>query len=180
VILNDRAFTELETESFMNSIELLVRNLKQSEEMLKMTLADFSESDMLQRPVAGANHPLWQLGHLCVAETNLMNSILPGAMPELPAGFADRFANRKTNHIDDPAQLATKAQVVELFGKVRAATIAAISKLTEADLDKPGPEKFRAMFPTLGDIAAAQASHLTMHLGQFQVTRRKLGKAILF
>jgi hypothetical protein len=46
---------------------------------------------MLTRPVPGANHPAWQLGHLIVAETNAVNLVKPGAMPELPAGFGDRI-----------------------------------------------------------------------------------------
>ena len=58
----------------MNAIELLTRNLNQSAEMLKMTLADFTDEELLTRPVTGANHPLWQVGHLCSAETFLINS----------------------------------------------------------------------------------------------------------
>ncbi|HEX3357210.1 MAG TPA: DinB family protein [Tepidisphaeraceae bacterium] len=164
----------------MNAIEVLIGGLTQSSEMLKVTLADFTDAELIQRPVAGANHPLWQLGHLCVAETNLMNMASPGSMPELPAGFADRFANKKTNHVDDPKQLATKAELVELFGKIRAATIAATKKLSEADLSKPGPENLRQMAPTVGAIVGLQTGHTMMHLGQIQVARRKLGKPILF
>ncbi|HMB94508.1 MAG TPA: DinB family protein, partial [Tepidisphaeraceae bacterium] len=87
----------------MNSIEFLSSGLADNLEFLKMTLADFSEAEMLTRPCPGANHPLWQLGHLCIAETNLINTIKPGAIPELPAGFAERFENKKTNNVDDPA-----------------------------------------------------------------------------
>jgi hypothetical protein len=164
----------------MTATELLTRNLTQSAEFMKMTLADFTDAEMLARPCPGANHPLWQIGHLCVAETNLINAIKPGAMPELPAGFADRFANKKTNDVDDPAKLATKQQVMELFAKIREATIACLKTFSEKDLSTSAPEKFRSWAPTVGDIFEMQASHLTMHLGQIQVARRKLGKPILF
>ena len=80
----------------MNAIESLVRSQNGALEMMKMTLADFTEAEMLTRTCPGANHPLWQVGHLCVAETNIINGVKPGAMPELPAGFADKFANKKT------------------------------------------------------------------------------------
>jgi hypothetical protein len=148
--------------------------------MLKSTVADFTDGELLTRPCPGANHPLWQLGHLCVAETNLVNTVKPGSIPELPAGFAARFENKKTNHVDDPAQLATKQQVMDLFTKIRAATIASLAKLSEADLDAPSPEKFRARLPKVGDVYGLNIGHVMMHLGQIQVARRKLGKPILF
>jgi hypothetical protein len=164
----------------MNAIEVLVRSQNGALEMMKMTLADFTEEEMLTRPCPGANHPLWQIGHLCVAETNIINAVKPGVMPELPAGFADRFANKKTNHIDDPKQLAPKQQVVDQFVKTHQAAMAFTQTLSEADLSKPAPENFRKMFPTVGDLMGLQATHVMMHLGQIQVARRKLGKAILF
>ncbi len=164
----------------MTAIESLVRSANGALEMMKMTLADFTEAEMLTRPCPGANHPLWQVGHLCVAETNIMNAVKPGAMPELPAGFADKFANKKTNHIDDPKLLATKQQVVDLFIKTHQAAMAFTKTLTDADLDKPAPENFRKMFPTVGDVMGLQATHVMMHVGQIQVARRKLDKPILF
>jgi len=164
----------------MNAIEILTRALTSSGEMMKMTLADFTDAEMLTRPCAGANHPLWQVGHLCVAETNIGNMIKAGSMPELPAGFAERFENKKTNHVDDPAQLASKAQLVEIFTKARAATIANLKNYSEADLDAPGPERLRRMAATVGEAFDMNAQHVMMHLGQIQVARRKLGKPILF
>jgi hypothetical protein len=164
----------------MNTMESISRGLNNSAEMLKSTVADFTDGELLTRPCPGANHPLWQLGHLCVAETNLVNTVNPGSIPELPAGFAARFENKKTNHVDDPAQLATKQQVMDLFTKIRAATIASLAKLSEADLDAPSPEKFRQRLPKVGDVYALNIGHVMMHLGQIQVARRKLGKPILF
>jgi hypothetical protein len=63
---------------------------------------------------------------------------------------------------------------------VRTATIAWVKTLTPADLDKPTPEKMRNWAPTVGHLVTMLPNHLTMHLGQIQVIRRKLGKPILF
>jgi uncharacterized damage-inducible protein DinB len=164
----------------MNAIELITRLLVGSGETLKMTLADFTDAEMLQRPCPGANHPLWQLGHLCVAETNIGNMIKPGSMPELPAGLAGRFENKKTNHVDDPQQLAGKAQLLEVFTKARQATIASLKTFSEADLDAPGPERIRRLAATVGEAFALNAQHVMMHVGQMQAARRKLAKPILF
>jgi len=165
----------------MNSIELLAKGLKQGQDMLAMTLSDFSEAEMLMRPCPGANHPIWQIGHLCVAETFITSSIKPGSMPELPAGFKEKFENnKKTNLVDDPKQLATKVQVMDLFAKTHGALIAFTKSLTDADLDKPAPEHFRKHFATVGETMMMQITHVTMHMGQIQVARRKLGKPVMF
>jgi hypothetical protein len=148
-------------------------------EMLKMTLADFSEAEMLVRPVPTANHAAWQLGHLAASEASMVNACTPGAAAELPAGFADKF-KPETSKIDDPKAFATKAQLLEILAKVRTASAAWVKTLTPADMAKPGPEQMRKICPTVGHIASLLPGHLAMHLGQFQVIRRKLGKPILF
>lgn len=164
----------------MNAIELLVRNQNMALEMFKMTVADLTDQDMLTRPCPAANHSLWQIGHLCVAETNLLNGVKPGAMPALPAGFAEKFANdKKTNLVDDPKVLGTKQQIVDQFIKTHQAAMAFTKTLTEADLDKPAAEKVRNRMPTVADVVGLQAIHLTMHVGQIQAIRRKLGKPIV-
>src|SRR3954469_8548494 len=112
--------------------DLLVGQLQQNLGMLQMTLADFSDADMMARPAPGANHATWQLGHLCRAEVNLVNMVKPGSMPELPAGFADRF-DKKTSTLDDPKAFATKQELLELFGKIRQATINVAKSISPTD-----------------------------------------------
>lgn len=163
----------------MTAMNLLADICQRSLETLKMSLADFSEADMLVRPCAGANHAAWQVGHLIASEAYMVNACQAGATIELPGGFAERF-NGKTAGVDDPAKLASKAELLELFAKVRGATVAWMRSLDEAALDRPGPERLRVAAPTVGHTAALVAQHLSMHLGQIQVIRRKLGKPVLF
>jgi hypothetical protein len=163
----------------MNQSELAADVISRNVEMLKMTLADFSDADMLVRPCPGANHAAWQMGHLISAETRMINMIKPGAAAELPAGFDTKFT-KETNSNDDPAFFPKKAALLEQLAKTRAATAAWAKSLTQADLDKPGPERMAAMAPTIGHMVAMVSLHSTMHIGQFQVIRRKLGKPILF
>jgi len=162
----------------MNTVEFLAGNMLGAEGMMKMTLGDFSEQDMLVRPVARANHAVWQLGHL-IGSQQFMFSALGAQLPELPAGFAERF-NAKTAGVDDPAKLASKAELLEVLGKSCAAVAAWARTLTPADLDKPGPEPMRQYAPTVAHVLAMSVSHLMMHMGQIQVIRRKLGKPVLF
>jgi len=164
----------------MTSIELLVRQITGAGEWLKMTLSDFTDADLMVRPTPGANHTMWQLGHLIAGEAKMMNMIKPGGMPELPAGFAEKFT-KATAGIDDPKQFGTtKQQLLDLFAKVRTGTVAYAKSLKPEDLDKPAPEEMRGYCPTVGDVLGLQTSHVMMHMGQMQVARRKLGKPILF
>lgn len=157
------------------SLTVLAGNL----DMLKSHIADFTDQDMLVRPVPNANHTAWQLGHLCVSEGWMINQITPGAIPPPPAGFAEKFT-KETCKIDDPKAFPTKAEILAAFDTTRAAAIAWIKSLTPADLDKPGPEKMRSFVPTIGALVGLLPVHLAMHLGQLQVIRRKLGRPVMF
>lgn len=149
-----------------------------SQHMLGMLLKDLSDADLLVRPVPGANHIAWQLGHLIVAEHGMVSGQLPGvAYPELPAGFAERH-NKETAAKD--TGFGTKAEYLNLFNKVRQATIDAVAKLSDADLDKPTTGRMAEMVPTTGALLGLNADHVQMHGGQISVVRRKLGKPVLF
>ncbi len=73
---------------------------------------------------------------------------------------------------------ATRDQYLHLFNQTRTATLAAVAKLSDADLDKPA--KGPANISNLGGLLNLVAIHSIMHGGQFSVIRRKLGKPVLF
>ncbi len=155
--------------------------IRQSIELADMIadkyLGDLEDADLFIRPVEGANHPAWQLGHLISSEHRLMNGIRPGSMPALPEGFIDKYG-KETSAVDDPAQFHTKGEYLSLLRQQREGTLKLLSELSDEDLDAPAPEMFRARFPTVGSIMALQAIHTTMHAGQWAVLRRKLGKPV--
>jgi hypothetical protein len=163
----------------MNMNDLIADAIAGDPKVLAMHLGDLSDADLLTRPAPGANHPAWQLGHLIVAETNAVNLVKPGAMPELPAGFADRF-KKDTARSDNPADFPKKAELLQLFEKARRATVAWVKTLSPQDYATPTPEKIRGWAPTVGALPIALSGHVMMHIGQVQVLRRKLGKPVLF
>jgi hypothetical protein len=156
--------------------EVIQAALKSTKTGLEMLLADLSDADILVRPVPGANHIAWQLGHLIGAEAYLAKDYLPGVKyPELPPGFAEQHG-KETSAAESSKGFLTKGQYLELFNATRQATIDAVGKLTPADLDKPTAEKWRQFAPTAGHMLLLVANHTTMHSGQFTAVRRKLGK----
>jgi hypothetical protein len=166
----------------MDTKQFVVKSLTGNLGFLKDTLKDFSDADLFVRPCPGANNAAWQLGHLIGAETHLVGGLDPKGAIVLPDDFAARFS-KETSTTDDPAKFgkyATKNELLGLFEKVRNSTIAWVNTLSPSDFDKQTPEKFRSWVATWGDLVGMLSGHVTMHVGQFQVIRRKIGKPVLF
>ena len=147
--------------------------------LLEMYVGDLSDADLFVRPVPGANHIAWQFGHLIAGDRYLITSALPDtAYPELPTGFMETYGAEGAKK-DGPEGFLTKAEYLALFGAERQATIAALAKLSDADLDTPTTGPMAQFAPTLGHLFIAASNHTLMHAGQFTVVRRKLGKPVL-
>ncbi len=161
----------------MNAKDVLKAQMDLGDHILKTYLGDLSDAELLTRPTVGSNHLAWQIGHLINSEKQLLEMVCPGAGAELPVGFGDQHGKAATGS-DDPAAFLSKAKYLELFDLQRAATKAALDKLPDADLDKPGPPSFK-MCPTVGLVFNLLAGHVTMHSGQFAAARRVLGKPVV-
>jgi len=162
----------------MNTKDTIRETLNLSHFVLKSYVGDLSDSELLKRPGPGCNHVAWQLGHLIASECGLLNGICAGSAPELPVGFAEKH-NKETTSSDDPAKFFAKQQYLDLSEKVHAATLALLESYPEADFEKPSPENFRKMFPTMGSMFILIATHPMMHAGQIVPIRRALGKPIV-
>jgi hypothetical protein len=154
--------------------------LQGAQDTMLMLLGDLSDADITKRPVPSANNIAWQLAHLCTAEAFLLGDQLPGAQyPAVPKAIAD-LGNDRTGKADPPGGYLPKAQYLECFGKLRAATIAAVDKLKDEDFDKPTTNTMAKHAPTLGALLVLTANHTLMHGGQFTVVRRALNKPVVF
>lgn len=139
-------------------------------------LEDLTDQELFHRPAPGANHINWQLGHLIVAEHQMINQARPGSMPPLPDGFAERYAKENAGS-DDPSQFLTKEQLLSVFREQRAATLRALSTVTDEELDRPSGVPYA---PTVAALFSMQGTHWVMHAGQWAVIRRQLGRKPLF
>src|SRR4051794_28361192 len=98
----------------MKATDAIKSALKSTQHLLEWYVSDLSDADLLVRPVPGANHTAWQLGHLIVGESFLVRTELPdAAYPDLPAGFTERYT-KETAPIDTPTAFHTKAEYVDL------------------------------------------------------------------
>ena len=142
-------------------------------------LEDLTDEEMMQRPHPDCNHIKWQVGHLIAAEHNIIEGCVPGSMPALPEGFAEKY-DKETSGNDDADFFHSKAELMQAFEVQRAGTLAALDKLTDEELSNPGPEPMRAYIPDWGTAFVMQDSHWVMHAGQWAVIRRQLGRPPLF
>jgi hypothetical protein len=161
----------------MSDVDNLVGTYRGVAGMLQMHLADFSEADMLARPTPAANHAAWQIGHLIAATGNIINMVTPGAVPATPPEFAAKY--NKENSKSDTG-FDSKADLLKKFGDANEASVGWLQKLSDADKAKATPDKLKGFAATVGSLTQMMPVHVTMHIGQIQVIRRKLGKPVIF
>lgn len=155
--------------------EFFAESLAGNAGLLKMTLGDFTDAELLVRPCEGANHIAWQLGHLIVAEASMVEAVAPGKGGQVPENYKAIFSKENASS-NDSSLFPKKAELLATFDLVRSASIEWAKGLQAEDLPKPGPERMRAFIPTVGALARILLEHTAIHVGQFQVTRRKLNK----
>ena len=164
----------------MKASQIIEGALDSTQFLTNHYLSDLSDADLVVRPLPGANHIAWQLGHVIASEVGMVRSQLPNAAyPELPPGFAEQH-NQEMAGQDPPKGFLKKQQYVDLFNRVRETTKAAVAKMSDADLDRATTGNMAQFAPTLGAFLMLVSNHTLMHAGQFSVVRRKLGKPILF
>jgi len=143
--------------------------------LVEAYLSDFTPQEMMTRPAPDANHVAWQLGHLIASERMLVEGGVPGSMPPLPDGFAERYTT-DTATSDKPADFLSKEEYFKLAKDVRAATLKVMDGLSDADFDKPPSGRVPPFCKRVGDCFLTVGGHWTMHSGQWVVLRRKLGR----
>ncbi|MBX3451975.1 MAG: DinB family protein [Planctomycetaceae bacterium] len=163
----------------MSLSQHLAGELKLADFLVESYLTDLSDEDLLIRPVPGANHLAWQLGHLISSEHAHLNALSPDCMPRLPNGFRERHV-RETAGVDDPAAFLTKAEYITERIRQREGTLLLLRRLGDDELQRPVPEELGYFGPTVAHVFSGEALHWAMHAGQWTIIRRKLGKPPLF
>ena len=136
---------------------------------------DMKDSPFTQPTARGGNHPLWVLGHIVRAESDLLDTFIlgqPNRFPEL-----EQFAmgvEPTTNSEDYPSM----DELLAKFETIRSATLQHLSTLSDEDLDQKShaPEEFGPPFATVGACFAAMATHMAFHTGQVADARRAAGR----
>lgn len=160
----------------MNTIEFIKMSLESSKGWAMGLIGDMKDAPLTQPTSSGGNHPLWVLGHLSRAESDLLDGFIlgkPNRFPELESDFA-----MGSNPTTEASRYPSMEELMGKFEEVRAASLSHLDTLSEADLDKPShaPEEFGAFFGTVGACYAAMTTHVSFHAGQVADARRAAGR----
>ena len=159
--------------------DAIARILIQSHEKNNLLLADLSDADLFVRPVPGANHIAWQLGHLIIQEYRQMNSQeLKIDYPCLPIGFEEQHSE-STASVNPPTGFLSKRAYQALGAKMHETTLANLAALSDADLEQPVKGDWGRFMRTLGDLFLGRNRSSQGHSGQFAMVRLALGKPSL-
>jgi hypothetical protein len=163
----------------MDSRQVIHNVIATAERIGQNYLGDLTDMELLVRPVPGANHIAWQLGHLICSEHSIANVATGNRMPPLPGGFTEKYT-KETAKLDDQAAFHTKTEYLRLHQEQQQAFLTLLKDIPDSDLDKPTPEPLKMLGPKLMNLWIMLGMHWLMHAGQWAVVRRKLGRPPLY
>lgn len=160
----------------MDAIKAIRLAISSSENICMGYLSDLTDEEMMHRPAPDCNHINWQVGHLIASDFEMIEQILPGALPRLPEGFEAMYG-KQTAALNDAGSFLKKEELLSIHRVQRAAVLKLLDEQTPEGLDR---ETGVAYAPTVGEIFQMQGLHWLMHAGQWVVVRRQVGRAPLF
>ena len=153
--------------------DVLIHGLTVSRDLLARYTADLTPQEYLHHPFPKANCAAWIIGHLILSERKALSLLGVDPLPEVPAGFENRFPREVT---DKPADdYGDVTQLIPLFNAHRNRLIEVVKSATPEMLDKPLEKPF-PIAKTVGELVSFFAAHVAMHAGQITLNRRSLGR----
>jgi hypothetical protein len=162
----------------MNAVDFVKLSLENSRGWAMGLITDMKDSPMTQPTPNGGNHPLWVLGHVVRAESDLLDGFILGQPNRFPELECFAMGNTPSTNADDYPSMD---ELLAKSEEIRTATLAHLDTLTDADLDQKShaPEEFGAFFDTVGACLAAMTTHMNFHAGQVADARRADGRGPL-
>ncbi len=163
----------------MTAKEIIRQGFGRAQMVTSMVLGDLEDADLLVRPVPGANHIAWQMGHLISSANYFGESIKPGSMPNLPEGFSEKYT-KETSGNDKATDFLSKSDYLRLMDEQRQGLMSLLDEMSEEELQADAHESMKSICHTVADMLGLASDHEIMHSGQFSTVRRKLGKPVTF
>lgn len=160
----------------MDLKQRIIWQLQTIRALTEQMLAAFkTPSDWTHQIFPGANHALWIVGHLAMADNNGISRFVPEKALDKP-DYSKKFGRQSTpspNASDYPAP----EEVLALFRERRAALIACLEAFSDNDFEKPAPPGVPPFIKNAQHMYSFLAVHEGMHTGQLSMTRRALGNS---
>ena len=138
-------------------------------------ITDMKDSPLTSPTPNGGNHPLWVLGHIVRAESDLLDGFILGEPNRFPELENCAMGNQPTGNAADYPSMD---ELLAKFEEIRSASLAHLDTLSEEDLDQKShaPEEFGGGFATVGSCFSAMQTHVAFHAGQVADARRAAGR----
>lgn len=159
----------------MESIELIRKNLRRSEDLVLMRIEDMRGDYMVVPTPKGGCHTLWVIGHLAYVESLMTRQFMLGE-PNPLADWSELFDGAEVSQ--DESRFPPFDSVLFKCREVRAETVALVNSFSEADLDIPSvaaPDGYDDIFGTRRLCLQYVSDHWYMHRGQLADARRAAG-----
>ena len=163
----------------MTTIEFIKISLAASTGWSMGLINDMRDAPLTQPTPNGGNHPTWVLGHIVRAESDLLDGFILGQPNRFPE--YEKLFGMGSEPSTDASIYPSIDELIGKFELIRAATLAHLDTLTDADLDAAShaPAEFGEMFGTVAACFAAMSSHISFHSGQVADARRAAGRTPL-
>jgi hypothetical protein len=136
-------------------------------------LEGIPEDKLTHQPWPGANHVLWNLGHIGASDTFGI-AALKGAT-DLPTGPYDSIFGMGSTPVDDRSKYPPIKEVRDYVDGQRRELLALLGGMSEADLLKPTEGDMAQFAPDTAGVLFTLAWHEGVHAGQIVAIRKTLG-----
>ena len=160
---------------YMESIELISRNLRLSEEIVLSKIDDMRPHGSVRPTLNGGCHTLWILGHLAFIESLVINEFMLGRENPLQ-DWKPLFDGEQVT--DECLTAVTFDEALSACRTQRGRTVQLLSQMSEEQLNAVSaacPEKCEALFGTYRRCFQYVADHWYMHRGQLANARMAAG-----
>jgi uncharacterized damage-inducible protein DinB len=160
---------------FTTPQEAIAFSLRSSKAMLHRFLDDLKPEEFQHRPCLGANSAAWIVGHLTSIDRGQLERLGVENLPEVPAGFKERFATTRAAATGTQADFGQPEDLIRLFDRHRDLLIDNVHRIPASDLAAP-PAMPSPLFSDRGESLLFLGMHTAMHMGQLTIIRRSLGR----
>jgi len=160
----------------MSEVKRLAAGLRFSSAFAGQMLDEFqNDEDWVSRPHDKANHALWFMEHIGVADNSMIGMLDPLKM-DPRSDMKELFGGRSTPS-NDLSDYPPPAEVRAWKDDRRQVLLKLVADLSDEDLDRPTPDSAPPFMPDVGTALQFMAWHEGLHAGQITVPHRALGNA---
>jgi len=139
---------------------------------LKM-VDDIPTEKFCSKPLDGANHALWVLGHLAVTD-DWFACTIGNRESVIDESWGPLFG-MKSEPSEDPSTYPSIDEIKAGLERARQSLLTGFESLDEQQLQGPVPDELEGFAPNVGGAAFTLAWHEGFHAGQLSAVRRSLG-----